>query len=346
MQVREQSKEIAQELRDKVRIAKEVEIKKLQKIKEKELNEWKKRRQDQIQNQIDCCIQDFGNAHIAAINASCEESESLREQRDEQDLMASVRGRVAMLSEQRRRDKEAEERLQKKKRRQQKTVGIQADFLAQRGFSESNKINLIQIESEAEDDDDDEKFTNKPNPHKHQTNYNPQNFTSNSVDSSNTSENLEEEEEEEENDDSLEFNQITNLLKQKMQDVYDAPSRKIAEIVDISSETSDAEVLPAKKVSPLKKKNSPQKGILKSKKSPLKPANKKSPKTTSIKNLTENNRVRYVDFRNMYDTSHEPKKDLVKRSELSKSLNAKEKAKIYKEKSNMIAKEINEDILR
>lgn len=350
LKVREQSKEIAQELRDKVRIAKEEEIKKLQKIKEKELNEWKKRRQDQIQDQIDCCIQDFGNAHIAAINASCEESESLREQREEHDLMASVRGRVAMLSEQRRRDREAEERLEKKKRRHQKTIGIQADFLAQRGFSESNKmnkINLVQSESEEED----EKFTNKKNLHKHQTHYNPQNYTSNSVDSSNTSDSIEEEEDENEN--SLEFNQITNLLKQKMQDAYDAPKRK-GEIVDISSESScDVEVvpLPAKKISPLKKKPSikdtkkqPQKSILKPKKSPLKPS-KKSPKTTSKKD-TESNRVRYVDFRNMYETSYEPKKDLVKRSEPSRSLNAKEEAKVHSKNSEMISKQINEDVLR
>jgi hypothetical protein len=352
LQVREQSKEIAQEVRDKVRMAKEEELKKLQKIKEKELNEWKRRRQSQIQEQIDCCIQDFGNAHIAAINASCEESESLREHREEQDLMASVRGRVAMLSEQRRREKEAEERLQKKKRKHQKTIGIQADFLTQRGFSE----NLNQVNTQHAESDEEEvvpKFTSKVNLHKHQNDYNPQNYTSNSVDSSNTSDSAEENYEPK--DESTEFNQITNLLKQKMQEVYDAPAKKIAqfreqkEIVEVSSESSsDVEFVPAKKVSPLKKtKKSPQKSILKTKKSQVKPSSKKPtspPKKT--KKPIENNRVRYVDFRNMYETSYEPKKDLVTRSEPTRSLNAKEEAKLQNANAELISKKINEDILR
>lgn len=334
-------------------MAKEEELKKLQKIKEKELNEWKRRRQNQIQEQIDCCIQEFGNAHLAAINASCEETESLREVRDEQDLMASVRGRVAMLSEQRRREREAEERLQKKKRKHQKTIGIQADFLTQRGFSENmNKGNDSGSEEEEEAVP---KFTSKPNLHKHQNDYNPQNYTSNSVDSSNTNDSDSADGNDEvPKEDSMEFNQITNLLKQKMQEIYDAPTRKIAEqkVIDVSSESSsDVEFipLPAKKVSPVKKqstarkdmKKSLQKGILKSKKPPTKTKNP-SPKKTN--KSTENNRVRYVDFRNMYETSYEPRKDLVKRSEPTKSLNAKEEAQI--QTGELFSEKINDDVLR
>lgn len=344
LQVREQSKEIAQEVRDKVRLAKEEELKKLQKIKEKELNDWKKRRQTQIQEHIDNCIQDFGNAHIAAINASCEETESLREAREEQDLMASVRGRVAMLSEQRRREREAEERLQKKKRKHQKTIGIQADFLTQRGFSED--LTHPDSDSEVEEKEAVPKFTCKPNRHRHQTDYNPQNYTSNSVDSSNTNDSDSAEENVvAQKDDSMEFNQITNLLKQKMQEVYDAPTKKIAtpKVVDISSESSsDVEFipLPAKRLSPVRKhmKESPQKGILKSKKPTTKNS---SPKKTS--KTTDNTRVRYVDYRNMYETSYEPRKDLVKRSKPMRSLNAKEEAEVQ---TDIISKNINDDILR
>lgn len=370
LQVREQSREIAQEIRDKVRLAKEEELKKLQNIREKELNEWKRRRQCQIQEQIDCGIRDFGNAHIAAIEASCEEGDSLREERQEHDLMAAVRGRVAMLQEQRKRDKEAEDRLQKKKRKNQKTIGIQADFLTQRGLSENitkdRNIQIDLMQGESDEEENIPKFTSKPNLHKNQTAYNPQNYTSNSVDSSNNNDSDSAEEIQEQSmENSLEFNQITNLLKQRMQEVYDAPMKRITEsqVIDISSESSsDVEIvpLPAENVSPLKKpsqtkkvmKKSPQKSILKSNKSPAKTkattATKKplSPPKKSKTKSTESNRVRYVDSRNMYETSYVPRKDLVIRNEPSRPLNAREEAQLLTDKDDLISKKINDDILR
>lgn len=333
-----------------MRIAKQEELKELQKIREKELGEWKRRRQCQIENQIDSGMRDFANAHIAALDASCEESESLREARQEQDLMAACRGRVAMLQEQRKRDKEAEDRLLKKKRKHQKTIGIQADFLTQRGFSENQRNINIQLgnshsDEEEEDIEDIPRYTSKPNIHKTTVDYNPQNYTSNSVDSSNNGESEEDPEEELNRNDKAEaeFNQITNLMKQKMQEIYDAPYRKIAEerekVVAISSsDSSDVEFIQVSAATSKKKtvRKSPQKGILKTKKSPSKPKHKSLPQKKSA----ENNRV---DFSTKNQTSYVPKGDLVTRNEKTRSLNARDEAQI---RSNPLSTKINDDVLR
>lgn len=369
---------MAQDLRDKVRIARQEELKKIQKIKEKELSEWKRRRQCQIETQIDCGLRDFANAHIAALEASCEEGESLREEKEEQDLMAACRGRVAMLQEQRKRDKEAEERLLKKKRKHQKTIGIQADFLAEHAFKEkvSNNrdihIDLANLNSES-DEENVPRFTSKPNLHKHQQKavYNPQNYTSNSIDSNNGSESGNEDEiqvddlQKEESE--LEFDQITNLLKQRMQEVYDAPMKKIAQakaVVVNSSESSSSDVeivqAPKTKKTPIKttrkltteSKKASQKGILKTKKSPskLKATTNTAKKTTSPKKSktipTEANRVHYVDFtNNKYQSTYVPPSDLVTRNE-PRHLNAREEAQIHNDADDPISYKINDDILR
>lgn len=358
---------MAQDLRDKVRIAKQEELKKIQKLKEKELAEWKRRRQCQIENQIDCGLRDFANAHIAALEASCEEGESLRDEREEHDLMAACRGRVAMLQEQRKRDKEAEERLLKKKRKNQKTIGIQADFLAQHAFKEklaNNRdihIDLANLNSESEEENI-PRFTSKPNIHKHQqkTDYNPQNYTSNSVDSNGSESSNEILVDELQKDDSeLEFDQITNLLKQRMQEIYDAPEVKIAQAKEKSCESSsssDVEIVEAPKKTkktPTKKatsetKKSSQKSILKANKPKATTASNKkltSPKKSKTK-PAEVNRVHYVDFtNNKYQSTYVPPSDLVTRNE-PRLLNAREEAEIHTNANDPATFKINEDILR
>lgn len=342
----------------KTRSAKDEELKKLQQIKEKELGEWKKRTQCEIQKQIDNCVENFGNAHIAAVDASCEEDEFLADKRDEQDLMAAMRGRLAMLQVQRERDRELENKLLKKKRQQQKTVGIQADFLTQRRFSEhlinkQKNVETLDV-SEEEEDGNKDVFIAKPNPHKqHSEQYNPQNYTSNSVDSSNNCDSeiesiaeLDEDESLKDNDESeMEFNQITNLLRHRLHNKQD--NIQINEIIDVGSSDSESisySVQPPKKVtietSSIKKK----KGILK--KSPSKASNikKQNSPVKSKKIQSSDNRVRYVDFGNKYETTYVPDKNLIVRNEKSKT-NARQNAQMQTD-DDAISKKINEDILK
>lgn len=333
------------------------------------MNDWKRKKRCQIEDQIDCCIQDFGNAHINAIDASCEEGETLREIRDEQHLMAASRGRVAMLQEQRKREKDAEQRLQAKKRKQQKTIGIQADFLTQQCLSDKVRknrnlqIDLTRYDSCSEDEEIiAQQYSSKPNVHKHQSVYDPQNYTSNSLDSNTNSNESDPTEDTDEINESLEFNQITNLLKQRMQEIYDAPKKKLQQkaIIEVSSESSsdiDILPLPAEKVLPKMKtsgtkidlKKSPQKSILKSQQSSQKSkstAKKTSPSKKSRNKLTENSRVRYLDIHNKYQTSYEPKKDLVIRNEVTRSSNARVEAQIQTDQADYFSKMINDDVLK
>ncbi|XP_070491951.1 putative leucine-rich repeat-containing protein DDB_G0290503 [Chironomus tepperi] len=354
LSVREQSSELAQKLLKKTRSAKEQELKKLQQIKEKELGEWKRKTQYEIQKQIDNCVGHFGDAHIAAVDASCEEDEFLCDKKDEQELMAAMRGRVAMLQVQRERERELEKKLLKKKRQQQKTVGIQADFLTQRRFSE----NLINKQKNAETDVSEEEgndsvFIVKPNPHKHSEQYNPQNYTSNSVDSSNNCDSeiesiaeLEEDESVKNNDESeVEFNQISNLLRQRLHNNQD--SIKINKVIDVGSSDSESisyNVEFPKKVtirtSPIKKK----KGILKNSPAKINNSKKQNSPVKSKKVQASDNRVRYVDFGNKYETTYVPDKNLIVRNEKSKT-NARQNAQIQTD-DDAITKKINEDILK
>ncbi|KAL7033856.1 hypothetical protein ACKWTF_007748 [Chironomus riparius] len=352
LSVREQSSELAQKLLKKTRSAKEQELKKLQHIKVKELGELKKKTQCEIQKQIDDCVENFGDAHIAAVDASCEEDEFLRDRKDEQDLMAAMRGRVSMLKVQRERERELENKLLKKKRQQQKTIGIQADFLSQRRFSE----NLINKQKKAESDVSEEEETNfnvKPNLHKHSQQYNPQNYTSNSVDSSNNCDSesesiaeLEQDESVRDNDESeVEFNQISNLLRHKLHN--NRENIQINEIVDVGSSDSESisysVVLPKKvtiKTSPIKKK----KGILKQSPAKITINKKLSSPVKRKKEQSSDNRVRYVDFGNKYETTYVPDKNLIVRNEKSKT-NARQNAQMQTD-DDVITKKINEDILK
>jgi len=295
-------------------------LKRIQDIKNRELNEWKGRKQCELQQKVDDCISQFGAAHIAACYASCEEDELLCEQREEYDLLAASRGRSAMLQEQRKRDREAEERLLKRRRGQRKTVAVQADLMPSYKSKQMEANNSDKDENSEEELEEEEegarvtRFTSKPNLHKTNSktvNYNPRNFTSNSVDSSNHCDSETSSEEIVESE--LEFDQITNLLKQKCYE-FDRPQKTASEVVEISSETSDLEEVEIVQPQPRVSKKQPQvkpvkKSILK-KSAPIATSKKKSSPKKKVP-LEAAQRVSYLDFANKYTTSYIPKKDLV-----------------------------------
>lgn len=185
----------------------------------------------------------FGDAHIAAINASCEENDDDIQRKKEYDLMAAQRGRTSMQQEQRRRDREAEDRLTKRKRMNQKSVSIQADLVTRTEFRRRREQ-----ESSASDyeDESSDKYVSKVNKLK-SSSYNPKNFTSNSVDSSNHGESIVDDDTttpEIEDDSEDEFDQIQTLLKQRCFEFdkqIDRESRKNDEPVTISNSSSESE---------------------------------------------------------------------------------------------------------
>lgn len=291
---------------------------------------------------------------MAACDASCEEDEAMHQRREEHDLLAAQRGRTAMLQEQRKREREAEQRLLKKKRKRQKNASVQADFLTQKSASRSPiKIlvpaNVVEEEECCEEEEINaprvETFASKPNLHKNSTsNYNPKNFASDSVDSSNNYESVDEISSSElELDSEEEFHQITNLLKQKCYEQYRDPPVTLSEEPMIISDSSsiEADPLPPPKT---KKKTlvalqPAKRSILK--KCQTKPVKTKTPEPSSIKQSAErDNRVKYVDFANQYTTSYAPDVDLVTQNTETSKTNAKTAAKKHR------TPVVNDDILR
>ena len=278
---------------------------------------------------------------MAACDASCEEDENLLQKREEHDLLAAQRGRTAMLQEQRKRDREAEERLMRKKRKQQRNASVQADLVTCKEVNRGPvRIPLpVEVENNGDDEEDEEDmtrvktFTSKPNLHKSSvSNYNPKNFTSNSVDSSNNYESeddvssLEQESEEE-------FNQITNLLKQKCFEHYqNHPVRSAEEPIELSDSSSiENEPLPPKKTKKVAATvQLTKKGILKKYQvKTTKPKVSSSPK--SKKTSEQDERVKYVDFANKYTSSYVPKDDLVTPNTETSRSNAMREAKKYQQ---------------
>lgn len=302
----------------KVQCEKKNQLNKLHEIRKREIEECRRRQRNQMEKEYESCLENFGAAHIAACEASCEEDEALFQKREENDLMAAQRGRSAMLSEQRKRDRAAEERLVQKKRRNQKNASVQADLVSRKNFGANyNSQHHIEIESENVSEEEDENvrvqtFTNKRNPHKTSTSiYNPQNFTSNSVESSNNyeSEDIETSSERE----SDEFNQITNLLKQN---IYERDQKNSDGLSDDPIELSDS----SEEKEPPKRQNfkNPshkviqKKSILKKVRSPIKTLTKSSNK---IVHAQDDKRVKYVDLANKFTTSYIPKDNLVTESQ-------------------------------
>lgn len=305
------------------------------------MEEWKKRRQCEIQQEYGNCLTNFGAAHIAACETSCEEDESRFQKREEHDLLAAQRGRSAMLQEQRKRDREAEERLMKKKRKQQRNASVQADLKEVR----SKNIDSVMVSDEDEDESAGvrvETFTNKPNMHKSSAaNYNPKNFTSNSIDSSNNCDS-EDGSSCAEIESDVEFNQITNLLKQKCFEKYNEDPVKVPEEpIELSdSSYEEDEPLHPPKPTPVKSK---QKSILK-KTQPVKMQknNVKVPRTKKVEqSKLDNDRVKYVDFGNHYTTSYLPDDDLVTFNNKISKRNATTEAKKHERIGVM-----NDEVLR
>lgn len=249
-------------------------MKRIQEIRQKELENLKRLQCQQIGEEYAKSLENFGAAHIAALDASCEEDEIDVQKRDEYDLIAATRGRSAMLQVQRSRDREAEDRLAKRKRKGLKSVSIQADFVTRTQPLRSKS--LPEPSTESEEDSSSAKYMSKLNQHKSST-YNPKNFTSNSVDSSNHGESvidddtsIEVEESEEE------FDQIKNLLKRRCFEFDNQLESHENDPVTISeSSSSKIEVeIPHKKIQTYKTTkphNIPKKpSILKMNKSPKK----------------------------------------------------------------------------
>lgn len=309
-------------------------MRKLQAIKQRELNEWKRRTQCEIQQQYSECLSNFGAAHIAACEASCEEDEPLQQRREEYDLMAAQRGRSAMLQEQRKRDREAEDRLAKRKRRLQRNASVQADIVSNREFG-TNVDNLD--DGEISEDEEPavrvETFTNKRNLHiNSSTQYDPKKYSCNSVDSSNNCDSEEHEESSGDMESELEFNQITNLLKQRSSGRFE-PAQETKVVIELPS-SSDEEEEVVQPVPPKKSLKLPpqQKSILKKTLSPKKKLKVKPPAKTP---QPDQNRVKYVDLRNKYTTSYIPDDNLVTQNQQTSRPNARTEAKRHEESSKM-----------
>lgn len=327
-QVRKQSNVIAQQVRAKVKCEKEIQLRRIEEIKKRELDEWRRRRQCEIQQEYGNCLVDLGAAHIAACNASCEEDESAKQRREEYDLMAAERGRRSMLAEQRKRDREAEERLAKRKRNYQRNAAVQADLRWSRPAASPIEDDLQEFEDEfSEDGTRVETFTSKPNPHQSH-NYNPKNFTSHSVDSSNNGDS--------EESSSDEFNQISNILRKKFAASQQPPSKQDVDIVELS-ESSDKELEPESAP-----KSVPKKGILKK---PLTPKKKvtESKKPVSTAPNTDNQGVTYVDFGNKFTSRYIPNKNLVTQNFPTSKSNAKTEAQ---KKQDSFKGGISNDVFR
>lgn len=352
-QVRQQSKEIAQKVRAKVQCEKENQLRRLQEIKRQELNEWKRKKQCEIQRNYAECLPNLGAAHLAACDASCEENEIIRQKHEENDLIASARGRAAMLQEQRKRDREAEERLMKKKRQQQKTIGIQADFINRRSFG-TNLVNITDDSAESESDGGEEtgaragQFVSKPNIRKGSSNdYNAKNFTTHSVDSSNhnDSDDIGTSSSAQENDESeMEFDQITKLIKNKLIGYEPKPMKKM-EPVEASSESDVEEIVAPPKPKPkTPSKSFSKSGILKQSLG-QKFAKPKAEKSSPVKKQKpEENRVKYVDFQNKFSKTYIPKTDLVTHHPRQTESNAMADANKQRQANNMSG--INDEILK
>lgn len=251
-----------------------------------------------------------------------------------------------MLQEQRKRDREAEERLAKRKRKQQKNASVQADFVSRRHFG----TNSQKFEEDDEDEDVSggeeeagtrvETFVNKPNLHKSTaSSYNPKNFTSHSIDSSNNCDSEPESSLEVESVE--EFNQITNLLKQKCADFYKEPPVEIPDDVIEVSESEDEPPPPRKTKQVKLPAPTRKKSILK--KAPSPKSSKRRPKSPKKAQLDEQ-RVKYVDFGNKFVTSYVPDEDLVTHSRTELTTNARTAAKHHEQAGG--ARSVSDDVLR
>lgn len=310
------------------------------------MEKCKKLHHCKIQQEYVNSLVNFGAAHIAACEASCEEDEDLFQKREGHDLMAAQRGRSAMLEVQRKRDREAEQRLAERKRRNLKNASVQADIVTRRDFGTCHDFQQVNDSEDVSDEDENKNvrvqtFTNKRNLHKSSaSNYNPQNFTSNSVESSNNceSEDIETSSEQE----SDEFNQITNLLKQKTYERDRDFDQKSEDPVELS-DSSEEEEQPRRQVVKETKPQVPKKkSILKKVPSPVKISKKPKEVSRPSHSDPQDKRVKYVDLSNKYTTSYIPRDDLVTENQAT-TTNARTEAK---KQNKAVLNGVSSDVLR
>lgn len=318
----------------------------MQAIKKQELEEWKKRTQCEIQQHYGHCLSHFGDAHIAACDASCEETEQVHQKRKEYDLMAAQRGRSAMLQEQRKRDRALEDRLAKKNKRNLRNTAVQADLVTSRevGTNVNTLDDPLSEETEEVSDEEGTMITNAA--HKSSTShYNPAKYVCNSVDSSNNCDSEDQESFEDVGESEAEFNQISNFLRQKRFDGYDfRGSEALDEENAHISKSSEEEIQPpAPKVIQNEKMATTKKGILKKPISPKKKPKLKTPvkrppapKTTKPESL----RVKYVDFANKYTTTYAPNANLVIENQRTSKPNARNEASIQAQATQLASEHV------
>lgn len=383
--MRKQSKEIALKLRARVQTEKENQLRKFGKIKEKELQEWKQRQASELQRFYDICSDDYGSAHQAAKE---EENNLLafQEERETFDLIAADRGRNAISKELEKRKREEEAKALRKKKYKQKTIGVQTEK-GEKFHRLERRIELpvaststrkpVVLE-DCSDQDSDNSINNKdnesdveiiqlpvtknfpkPTTTAPKVTYNPLHFTTHSTDSSlNTPE-----------DSSIEFHQITNILKRQQCWDFDKspekppktekPPQKSPEFVqaDVFSESEEEEAihirspLKLKKTLPLKKKTISLKPPPRTPHRFLKKAETRKPEVApKVKSVGTDPKkfVKYVDFSNQYSKEYQQPADLViqhrRPTVPSDHLNAMEEARsLNREKVN---REYNHELLK
>lgn len=191
-----------------MKLEKEKQLKRVLATRQLELDAWKLKTQNDLRRQYGQCSEQFGNAHLNACDASCEVSESILCQREEFDLLAAERGRTAMLQEHRKREREAEQRLQQKKRKRQRDAITQADLISTRDIA----VNVDTLMTQ----DDGEEASENEIPEVHPVRVVRQNQDKVSSDADSDCIIVESSSAPSEmSSDESEFNQITNILKQK-----------------------------------------------------------------------------------------------------------------------------------
>lgn len=261
--MRKQSNLIAQKLRENVRNERENQMRRLEKLKEFELMEWKKQNICSLGKKLDQETKCVGEAHRAAVDEEIQMG-IFRDKREEFDLIAAQRGRHATQKQQDEKRQQEEERVMKRKRLKQKTIGIQANLLqvpldydCEDFDSDDQDLSMCAEES----NDEESKIESNPKP-----SYNPKNFaTTNSSTESSIVVQKSVPPSQSDSEESLQFNQITNILKKKKLFNIDEKQPEDADVIEIS-DYSDCEnvmppPLPPKQTKTAKKIKTPKKQL-------------------------------------------------------------------------------------
>ncbi|CAH1175808.1 unnamed protein product [Phaedon cochleariae] len=104
-QVRQQSKDIAEDVRNKVRREKSKQMKQIEKEGEAKLKNWQNRKLLELQTQYEEALNEFGLAHHQA-DVIRNESELIAQHREANETISQERGKVAMTKAQQRKNEE------------------------------------------------------------------------------------------------------------------------------------------------------------------------------------------------------------------------------------------------